>query len=431
MTSALDLDRFLAELGTRRERLLRLVEPAGSPNADLLDEVTELSEQLIVADEELRVQQEELDSARRALVDLSAERDLLLRHSTRAFVVTDDRGVVVQATGAVERLIRQPPIRVTPRPIATWFQVSDRRTVRAMISSILSGGGPQYAGSVTVRTSDGSQLVTNLAVERMPDAGDGRTLLRWELTQSEGADLHLLPNKEPTADADRSRLLIAELGVVATVLGDCRTTEEMFPVILDAGLRLVPGVRHVGLVLRSASGAAELAAWSSETTRRAETAQLHAGAGPLVDALNNATPVRLRGVVDSGYSGGKESVEDGPATGIAVPLVHGPRRLGVLTVYTDDGGAFDEDGELVAATLGSHVAVALARTAEISELRAGMQSRQVIGGAIGVLAERHHVTPEAAFALLVRRSQDTNVKVREIAQVVLETGQDPGQIALP
>jgi PAS domain S-box-containing protein len=292
MSTPLNLDRFLADLGSRRERLLRLVQPSGGPGADdLLQELTELSEQLIVADEELRVQQEELDSARRALVNLSAERQLLLRDSSRAYVVTDDRGVVVQATGAVQRLIRQPPIRLTPRPIATWFQVSDRRTVRAMISAVLSSGARQHTESVAVQTSDGSSVLTELFLERMTDAADGRTLLRWELIPAEVPDLHLVPNAQPVPEADRLRDLLAELAAVARLLDDCRTTENMYPAIVAAALRLVPGAAHVGLVLRKPAGA-EPVAWSSEEARRTDTAQLEAAAGPLVAALGTRLPSR-------------------------------------------------------------------------------------------------------------------------------------------
>ena len=57
-----------------------------------------------------------------------------------------------------------------------------------------------------------------------------------------------------------------------------------------------------------------------------------------------------------------------------------------------------------------------------------MASRQVIGEAMGVLIERHRITSEQAFARLVRASQNSNIKLREVAQIVCETGQDPAQI---
>ena len=48
-----------------------------------------------------------------------------------------------------------------------------------------------------------------------------------------------------------------------------------------------------------------------------------------------------------------------------------------------------------------------------------------IGTAIGVLVERHKITPDAAFTMLVRSSQRTNRKLRDIADDLLFTGELP------
>jgi len=39
--------------------------------------------------------------------------------------------------------------------------------------------------------------------------------------------------------------------------------------------------------------------------------------------------------------------------------------------------------------------------------------------------ERHRVTPDAAFALLARASQDTNTKLRDVADQLCRTGDLP------
>src|SRR3954454_15111612 len=105
MTSPAELSRFLAELGDRRERLLQLVDPDDGDRAALLKELTELSEQLIVADEELRVQQEELVAAQQQVRSVAHQRDLLRQAATNPYVVTDLRGVVLHANRAAEQLI--------------------------------------------------------------------------------------------------------------------------------------------------------------------------------------------------------------------------------------------------------------------------------------------------------------------------------------
>jgi hypothetical protein len=64
----------------------------------------------------------------------------------------------------------------------------------------------------------------------------------------------------------------------------------------------------------------------------------------------------------------------------------------------------------------------------VGQLREALASRTVIGQASGILIERFKLTPEQAFQLLVQASQRRNTKLRVVAQVVVETGQAPGDI---
>ncbi len=57
---------------------------------------------------------------------------------------------------------------------------------------------------------------------------------------------------------------------------------------------------------------------------------------------------------------------------------------------------------------------------EIATLREALATRQEIGAVTGYLAHRYGCTFEQAWSLLVRVSQHTNIKVREIARVLTE-----------
>ena len=57
--------------------------------------------------------------------------------------------------------------------------------------------------------------------------------------------------------------------------------------------------------------------------------------------------------------------------------------------------------------------------AEIAQLKDALARRQQIGVATGLLAERFGVTPERAWSLLVRLSQNCHVKIRDIAQALI------------
>ena len=57
---------------------------------------------------------------------------------------------------------------------------------------------------------------------------------------------------------------------------------------------------------------------------------------------------------------------------------------------------------------------------EIAQLRDALVRRQQIGVATGLLAQRFAITPDRAWSLLVRLSQNGHVKVRDIAEAMID-----------
>ncbi|QTE28598.1 ANTAR domain-containing protein [Pengzhenrongella sicca] len=74
----------------------------------------------------------------------------------------------------------------------------------------------------------------------------------------------------------------------------------------------------------------------------------------------------------------------------------------------------------------AHAAVAYAAARKQASLSRSVETRQVIGQAQGILIERHRVTPEHAFAMLIRVSQHRNEKLRDVAQRLVDYGQIEG-----
>lgn len=60
-----------------------------------------------------------------------------------------------------------------------------------------------------------------------------------------------------------------------------------------------------------------------------------------------------------------------------------------------------------------------------SNLHRAIESHRLVGQAIGILIERHRMTANAALARLKTASQNRNLKLRELARRMIETGQDP------
>jgi GAF domain-containing protein len=60
-----------------------------------------------------------------------------------------------------------------------------------------------------------------------------------------------------------------------------------------------------------------------------------------------------------------------------------------------------------------------------SELQAALATREMIGQAQGILMERERVSADAAFDILRRASQHLNIKLRVVAQNLVDTGERP------
>ncbi len=65
------------------------------------------------------------------------------------------------------------------------------------------------------------------------------------------------------------------------------------------------------------------------------------------------------------------------------------------------------------------------RETKEAQLRQAIESHRLIGHAVGVLIERHRITAVQGFEMLRQASLNRNIKLRELAQRVVETGLDP------
>lgn len=63
-----------------------------------------------------------------------------------------------------------------------------------------------------------------------------------------------------------------------------------------------------------------------------------------------------------------------------------------------------------------------------ANLERAVESHRLVGQAMGILIERHRVVSEEAFDILRRASQDNNVKLREVAMRVIESGSEPDDV---
>jgi GAF domain-containing protein len=125
------------------------------------------------------------------------------------------------------------------------------------------------------------------------------------------------------------------------------------------------------------------------------------------------------------------AAEHGVHSSVSVGLPIQQAVTGALNVYATTVHAFDGEGIEIARTFASYAAVALANahlyatTAALAEqMQHAMASRAVIEQAKGILVAQTRCTPEQAFDLLIRKSQHSNRKLRDIAQVIVDSAQN-------
>ena len=99
--------------------------------------------------------------------------------------------------------------------------------------------------------------------------------------------------------------------------------------------------------------------------------------------------------------------------------------LGALNLYSPQLRGFDAKTRGEGLAFATQAAVALRSARDKEDLRIAMATRNLIGQAQGILMERYKMTAEQAFAVLTRASQDTNVKRRDVAQHLIDTGRPP------
>lgn len=100
--------------------------------------------------------------------------------------------------------------------------------------------------------------------------------------------------------------------------------------------------------------------------------------------------------------------------------------LGALNVHARRPHAFGEDAGTVGLVFASHAAIALASALHEQNLRRAVDARDLIGQAMGILMERHRLTADQAFQVLVRTSSVTNRKRFDVAEELTTAGELPG-----
>ena len=195
-----------------------------------------------------------------------------------------------------------------------------------------------------------------------------------------------------------------------------------FDTVVARATEMVPGCVHAGITLRRRRGRAETVAATDELVERLDDVQYSTGEGPCLDAAFEREDVVVADLeTDRRWPRWTDAARQaGIGSVMAIRLNNGEETLGALNLYAHQSDNFAGDGGDIALIFAMHATGAMSRARLITGLRTALESRHVIGIAQGVLAARYDLSYERAFEVLHRYSNDRNLKLRDVAEMVAQ-----------
>ncbi|WP_274284981.1 GAF and ANTAR domain-containing protein [Actinomycetospora lutea] len=200
-----------------------------------------------------------------------------------------------------------------------------------------------------------------------------------------------------------------------------RDLEETLGLIVSAAVDTIPGV-DAGSISITEHGRIETRHPTSDAIGKLDDQQSELREGPCIEAIED--PPETGVVVACDFAGadaerwprfGPLAVEAGFRALMSTQLTATSSMRAALNLYSHREDAFDEHARTLAGLFGSQAALLLYGSDHMTHMQRAVDSRDLIGQAKGILMERNKIDDEAAFQMLVRTSQDTNLKLTHVA----------------
>jgi hypothetical protein len=197
--------------------------------------------------------------------------------------------------------------------------------------------------------------------------------------------------------------------------------DETLTRITTSAVEVLPEVRYASLTMKHADGRLETVAPTDDLLCDIDAAQYSLQEGPCYEAAVDTVHVTAPDLANDPrfphYA--SVAVKAGIRAQAGIRLFDSPASNGALNLYSEQAGAFEDLG-LIGELFKQQSAMALAYAREISDLRSAVRSRQTIGQAVGMVMERFQLDDARAFAFLARLSSHENIKLRVIAQRIID-----------
>ncbi len=242
-----------------------------------------------------------------------------------------------------------------------------------------------------------------------------------------------------TSDEPTYGELASFFAEIARTLFVERTVEGTLQRVVDFAQATVEGCDAASISLMSGSEIATPVC-SDPTALEIDFFQYEYGEGPCLDAITQEPMLYSEDLTtDERWPRfGPQAVSLGMRSLLSCRLTSDV-TLGSLNLYAElprAYGAVDRTKALIFAT---HAGIALGAAGTLADtsdllkseirraenLELALLTREVIGQAEGIFIERERLTPEQAFDVLRKASQNLNLRLRDLAQYVVDTGEVP------
>lgn len=195
-----------------------------------------------------------------------------------------------------------------------------------------------------------------------------------------------------------------------------------FQRIAERAVEIVPAVGFASITLRRRHERPETVGSTSAVADKCDAWQYELDEGPCLDAVSEDEAYLIHDVANDERwpRWGPRAAEAGAGSILSVRLANDRETLGALNLYAHAPHAFDSDSVDLALVFASHAATAINNAKLVTGLQTALQSRHLIGVAQGILMSQYDMGLETAFEVLRRYSSHANVKLRDVARIVVE-----------
>ena len=233
------------------------------------------------------------------------------------------------------------------------------------------------------------------------------------------ASLPVQPREPPVlASSDYAQSIAA----AARTLYTPRSLKDTLQTIVEVACNSVPGFDHVGIATLERKGNIETRAFTGDLVLPLDKMQYGLREGPCAAVLQGTEAVSVSNLQHEqrwpDYV--PQALQAGVRSQMAVKLYLDDDTLGGINFYSTISDDVSDDAQALARLFATHAVIALGHAQEREALNEGLQTRRVIGQAIGILMERYEMNEDRAFAFLIRASSHGNIKLRTIAQELVD-----------